>query len=135
MRLLFRFLVGAVLIGVVLVGTLLADLMLNGGRGLGILLGRDRLIAACRPPLIAKLRAAGFEPDDILFEKGETVTVTTSQRTFAGPFTFEDGGAQTRVDGLIACVVNDRSVTVEVRTRSTPLRATAIAAPSVTTNS
>lgn len=124
MRLLLRLVAGAVLIGALLVGLLGADLLLNRGRGLGVLMGRDRLIEACRPPLIAKLKAAGFEPDDILFDEGQTVTVTPTRRTLAGPFTFADGVSQARVDGLIACVVEDRAVTVEVRTRSTPLRAT-----------
>ena len=124
MRLVFRLLAGAVLVAVLLVGLLLADLLLDEGQGLGALLGRDRLIEACRPPLIAKLRAAGFEPDDILFDDRQTVTVTPSRRTLAGPFTFADGASQARVDGLIACVVDARTVTVEVRTRSTPLRAT-----------
>ncbi len=124
MRLLFRLLAGAMLIAVLLVGTLTADLLLNRGRGLGALMGRDRLIEACRPPLVAKLKAAGFEPDDILFDEGQTLTVTPARRTLAGPFTFADGVSQARVDGLLACVVEDRTVTVEVRTRSTPLRAT-----------
>lgn len=124
MRLLFRLLAGAALIAVLTVTALTADLLFNKGRGLGVLLGRDRLIEACRPPLIVKLKAAGFEPDDLLFDDRQTITVSSSQRTLAGPFTFSDGVSQSRVDGLMACVVDGPTVTVEVRTRSTPLRTT-----------
>lgn len=124
MRLLFRLLAGAALLAVLLVGATLADLAFNRGRGLGALLGRDALIEACRPALIVRLKAAGFEPADVAFDEAQTVTVATAQRTLAGAFTFADGASQARVDGLIACVVDGRTVTVEVRTRSTPLRAT-----------
>lgn len=124
MHLVFRLLAGLVLLAVLLVGASLADLIFNHGRGLGLLLGRDALIAACRPPLIAKLKAAGFEPADIEFGDAQTVTVATAQRTLAGTFTFADGASQARVDGLLACVVEGQTVSVEVRTRSTPMRAT-----------
>lgn len=124
MRLVLRLLAGAALLAVLLVGASLADLMFNRGRNLGALLGRDALIEACRPPLIAKLKAAGFDPADVEFDEAQTVTVATAQRTLAGAFTFADGSSHVRVDGLSACVVSGRTINIEVRTRSTPVRAT-----------
>ena len=111
------------LLGVLLVGATVADLVFDQGRGLGALLGRDAMIEACRPPLIIKLKAAGFEPVDVEFQEPQNVTIAPAQRTLAGAFTFADGASQARVDGLVACVVEGRMVSVEVRTRSTPMRA------------
>lgn len=125
MRLILRLLGGAVLLAVLLAAVALADLVFNERRLTYVALGRDQLVAACRPPLIARLVEAGFQPDDVVFGPAPDIAVsTTTGRTLTDSFTFADGSLRSRVDGLLACGVRGTTVTVEVRTRSTPLRAT-----------
>ena len=82
-------------------------------------------MAACRPVLETQLRAAGFEPGDLAFNDDLTITASTGVgRTLSGGFTFADGASATRVDGLLGCVVSGKTVTVDMKTRTTPLRAT-----------
>ena len=125
MRLIFRLLGGAALAAGLLAAAALADLAFNERRLAYAVLGRDGLVAACRPPLIAKLVADGFQPDDVEFGPSPDIAVSTATgRTLTDSFTFADGALHARVDGLVACGVQGSSVIVEVRTRSTPLRAT-----------
>jgi hypothetical protein len=102
-----------------------ADLTLNRRRVLYALLGRDGIVAACRPPLEARLRNDGFEPTDIEFGEAPDITLSTGAgRTLADTFTFADGASQTRVDGALACSVKGATVSIDVRTTTTPTRAT-----------
>ncbi len=119
-------LIGAGGVAVLLLGALLVagDLAFDGGRLVGAVTGRDRLLAACAPVLEAKLREAGYEPREIDLGAAPTVALAAGAgRTLEGRFTFEDGAAGARVDGMVACVVG-RAVTVEFRTSGPPVRAT-----------
>lgn len=125
MRLLLRLLVVAVLAVVVLAGVALYDLVFRGGQLVYGALGRDALVASCRPALLARLAESGFQPADLDFDERPTVTASTlTGRTLSGRFTFQDGVGGARVDGVAACVVKDGTVTIEVRTGTTPVRST-----------
>jgi hypothetical protein len=103
----------------------LGDLAFNQRRLFYTLLGRDTLIAACTPALTAKLRAAGFEPTEVALGAEPDITVSTATgRSLQDSFTFQDGAAAARVDGVVACLVKDGAVSVDFRTSASPVRAT-----------
>lgn len=104
---------------------LIGDGVFNGQRLFYALLGRDRAEQACTPALVDKLRTAGFEPSDLTIDSRPDVSVSSATGTsLSAAFTFQDGAAGTRVDGLLACVVHGTAVTVDFRTRTAPTRST-----------
>ena len=120
-----RLTLSAVAVVVLATAAFFGDLALNQSRLFYMVLGRDGLVATCRDPMIEKLRESGFEPGDIEF--GDTPGITLSSltgKTLRDSFTFADGVSQTRVDGIVACSVRGASVTVAVRTATSPVRAT-----------
>jgi hypothetical protein len=116
-------LLGAGLVVVLLIAA--ADVTFNRQRILYGLLGRDATVRACTQALSVRLRTAGFEPSDIEF--GGTPDLALSSlagRTLKDTFTFRDGAAEARVDGIVACVLDGGTATVDFRTASTPIRPT-----------
>ena len=102
---------------------LFAELRLDGGRLIRAALGDGELIDLCRPPLVRHLVDSGFEPNDITFGPAPVLgSPWAKDRSFGDGFTFTDGAAGTRVDGVMACVVSGRGVTVDVRVGSAPHR-------------
>ena len=125
MRLFLKMLAAMVAILVVAGLAVVGDVALDGGRLISALLGRDRLIAACSPALVDKLKGAGFQPGEVMFGDSPDIAVSTlTGRSFRDTFTFTDGAAETRVDGIMACILSGTAVTVEFRTSRTPVRAT-----------
>lgn len=125
MRLTFRLLVYATALLVLTMVAFIGDLVLNKRRLFYAMLGRDGMVAACTPLLTGKLREAGFEPAEI--ELGETPDITISMaagKTFKDTFTFADGASASRIDGIVACAKKGADVTLDFRTRTTPVRAT-----------
>lgn len=124
-RFLLRFLLVAVLLAFLAAAGLMWDVIFNQHRLVYLLLGRDQIVAACRPPLDQRLRKMGFEPSDIAFDDAPDISVSSSTgKTLSGHFTFADGATGTRVDGVVTCSIRDGHATVEVTTETTPLRAT-----------
>ncbi len=116
--------VGALLAGALGGVLLLADLRFDGGRVLHAALGSEALAAACRVPLERQLAEKGFQPDDIAFGPEPTLgSLWSRERKFGDSFTFRDGPAADRVDGVVACVVSGSDVTVDFRVASNPHRA------------
>lgn len=115
------------LLGLLALGGLVADTVWNDGRVLSTLLGRDRLVAQCLPPLRDTLVQRGFSPTDV--EVGTAVSIAVASGSFgrvrvlSGPFTFSDGPNGARVDGRLACRVSGAKTEVEVDVDGTPLRA------------
>ncbi len=103
---------------------LLADLRFDGGRALQAAMGSEALAEACRGPLQQRLTERGFEPDDVAFGPEPTLgSPWGRERSFGDSFTFRDGAAADRVDGVVACVVSGSGVTVDIRVGSNPHRA------------
>ena len=102
---------------------LLVDLRFDGGRVLQAALGSDALAEACRAPLERRLADQGFQPADLVFGPEPTLgSAWDRRRSFGDSFTFRDGAAAVRVDGVVACVVSGAEVTVEFRVSSAPHR-------------
>ncbi|MDX7953040.1 hypothetical protein P7D22_17910 [Lichenihabitans sp. Uapishka_5] len=122
-----KMIVALVLIAVLAVSGFVYDTMWNDGHWTGMLLGRDRLVAQCLPPLRASLTTRGFTPTDI--EVGRSVSFAVASGSFgrvrvlSGPFTFSDGPNGARVDGRLACLIDGTRTDVEVEVDGTPLRA------------
>ena len=116
-----------VVLGVLAVGLAgagLADRALNDGRLTGLVLGSDRLVAACTPALIKRLSDDGFSPQDIEFERPSGLTgLWGLKRSLEADFTFQDGAEETRIDGVMTCVVDPTDVRIVVRTSGHPVRA------------
>ena len=115
-------------LGLVLAGALaalaLGGLRPDGWRLLHAGLGSDALAEACRAPLARRLAERGFEPEEVEFGPEPTTGPPWGrERSFGASFTFRDGAAALRVDGVMACVVSGESVTVEFRVSSSPRRA------------
>ena len=101
------------------------DLALNKRRLFYAVLGRDAIVTACVPALLEKLRNAGFEPRDLLLGEAPDIGFSTfTGKTLNDRFTFRDGAAETRVDGIAVCSIKQDAVRVEFRTASTPIRST-----------
>ena len=125
MRRLLLILAGAASAAVFGAVVLVCDLVFDDGRIADALLGRDGLEKACTPLLSDKLRDAGFEPREIdLGARPDIAVASGAGRTFKDTFTFQDGAAGSRVDGVVACVVDGDAVTVDFRTTAPPVRAT-----------
>ncbi len=125
MRLVLKILAAATALLVLIMLLVIGDLVFNQRRMFYALLGRDALVAACAPPLADKLKRAGFEPTDVEFGDTPDITISTATgKTFADTFTFQDGAAGVRVDGILACVIRGDAVSVDFKTKATPLRAT-----------
>ena len=116
---------GLVGLGAALAGTgAAAALWLGGEPLLYRARGGERLARACTPALLAALRDRGFEPADVEFGPDPKVSSPFSHpRSFGASFTFRDGAAETRVDGVMACAVSDDAATVDVRVSAPPRRA------------
>ena len=113
-------LLAAALGGVVL----LADLRFDGGRLVRAAMGSADLADACRGPLVRRLAERGFQPDDVEFGPEPTLgSPWAGDRSFGDSFTFRDGAAGSRVDGVVACVVSGTAVTVDFRVSQNPRRA------------
>lgn len=114
-----------VLLAVALGGTvLLVDLKFAGGRIVDAALGSGDLADACRQPLERLLAEKGFEPADIEFGPEPTLgSPWARERTFGDSFTFRDGAAAVRVDGVVACAVSASGATVDFRVANPPHRA------------
>ncbi len=103
---------------------LLADLRFDGGRVIHAALGTQALAEACRAPLERRLVERGFQPDDVVLGPEPTLgSPWDRERRFGDSFTFRDGAAAERVDGVMACVVTRDGVTVEIRVAANPHRA------------
>ena len=125
MRLALKILAVSTALLVLVMLLVLGDLVLNRRRVFYAMLGRDRLVEACMPALVAKLKASGFEPADVALGETPDITISTATgRSFQDTFTFQDGAAQARVDGVLACLVKDGMTTVEFKTSVSPVRAT-----------
>ena len=113
------------LLAVALGGTLLlADVRIAGGRLVRAAMGGGDLADACRAPLAQRLAETGFEPAEIEFGPEPTLGPSFArERTFGDSFTFRDGAAQTRVDGVVACAVSAAGTHVTFRVASPPRRA------------
>ena len=99
------------------------DVWLDHGRFVFLALGRDELVKSCSASLTGRLAAKGFEPSDLDVEAKPTLDVPwRSVRSIEGRFTFLDGPEQTRVDGVMACLVSRTGVTVDFRVASAPHR-------------
>ena len=99
-----------------------ADYALNDGRILYRLMGRDALAEACLPELKKGLADSGFAPSDLEFSARPSIALGR-MRTFGSQFTFQDGAAETRIDGIAACAVTASGVYVTFKTNARPLRA------------
>lgn len=114
---------GAALVLALGAALVLGDWMFGRGRLLGAALGSASLAEACREPLVRHLAERGFEPGDVEFGPTPRLGAPWSrERTFGDSFTFQDGAGETRVDGVMACVVSGAGVTVEFRVGSAPRR-------------
>ncbi|WP_237477916.1 hypothetical protein [Lichenibacterium dinghuense] len=103
---------------------LLADIRFDGGRVIRAAMGGGDLADACRPPLVRRLAERGFQPDDVEFGPDPTLgSPWARERSFGASFTFRDGAAGTRVDGVVACVVSAAGVSVDFRVAQNPRRA------------
>ena len=116
---------GLVGLGAGLAGVLAAAaLWLGGSHLIYRALGGEGLARACTPPLVAALRDRGFEPADVEFGPDPKLSSPFARpRSFGASFTFRDGAAQVRVDGVMACAVSGEEATVEVRVGTVPRRA------------
>ncbi len=111
---------GGVLVG----GVALGDLWFDDGRALYAAFGRDALARTCTAPLIRRLAEQGFEPADVEFGPRPRVRLAWGrERSFGASFTFMDGAAQERVDGVVACEVSGGTITIDVRVGAVPHRA------------
>jgi len=123
-RLVVRILAGTGAVGVVVVLLGLGDFFFNGRQIFYALLGRDKIVQACSPMLVAKLKSAGFEPAEVMLGDEPQIAVSGFTGTsLQDSFTFRDGAAGSRVDGILACIVKGNAVTVDFRTSTTPERA------------
>ncbi len=114
---------GALLTAALGGAAVLGDVRFGGGRLLHAAMGSDALAAACQAPLERRLAEKGFQPDDVEFGPAPTLgSPWAPERTFGDSFTFRDGAAEVRVDGVVACVVSGASVTVDFRVGSSPHR-------------
>lgn len=118
-------LIGAfVLLPLMLAAGAIADFSLNDGRVLYALMGRDGLIEACLPELNKGLADRGFSPAGLEIDPHPSISVGLGRpKTLGADFTFQDGAAETRVDGIMACVVGKNDVHVDFRTNARPIRA------------
>lgn len=124
MSLVGKSLAGVGLLAIALAGAGLVDRALNDGRLTGFVLGSDRLVAACTPALIKHLSDAGFSPQDIEVDRPSGLTgVWGMRRTLEADFTFQDGAEETRIDGVMSCIVDPPEVRIVVRTSGRPVRA------------
>ncbi len=104
-------------------GFVAADLWLDHGQLIALALGREALIQSCSASLTGRLEQKGFEPSDLDVDTHPTLDMPwRSVRSIEGHFTFLDGPEQTRVDGVMACLVSRTGVTVDFRVASTPHR-------------
>ena len=112
------------LLAVALGGTvLLVDFKFAGGRIVSAAMGGGDLADACREPLAKNLAEKGFEPADIEFGPEPVLGSPWARaRTFGDSFTFRDGAAAVRVDGVVACVVSASGATAAFRVASAPHR-------------
>ncbi len=100
-----------------------ADLWLDHGRLIVLALGRGELVKSCSASLTGRLEQRGFEPSDLDVDAHPTLDMPwRSVRSIEGHFTFLDGPEQTRVDGVMACLVSRTGVTVDFRVASPPHR-------------
>ncbi len=124
MGFILKILGGLSLSALALAGLVLADFGLNDGRVIYALMGRDALVAACRPALAASLAEKGFTPTDIEFEPRPSLDIAFGKaKELRSSFTFTDGVGGSRVDGTLACVREGTAVRVRVDTTSLPRRA------------
>ncbi len=99
------------------------DVAVNEGRWVYAALGRDRLVEACTPALIRELVQRGFSPQDVEIDGRPGFALAWSgRRSLDAEFTFQDGGAETRVDGTMTCTVDAPAVNVVFRTLARPIR-------------
>ena len=104
-------------------GLAAADLWLNHGRFIVLALGQDELVKSCSASLTGRLAQKGFEPSDLDLDARPALDVPwRSVRSIEGHFTFLDGPEQTRVDGVMACLVSRTGVTVDFQVASAPHR-------------
>lgn len=102
---------------------LLVDLRFAGGRIVNAAMGGGDLADACRRPLERRLAEKGFEPADLEFGPEPVLgSPWARERTFGDSFTFRDGAAAVRVDGVVACVVSASGTTADFRVASAPRR-------------
>ena len=124
MRVIARTVAVLLLVPLALAGAGLADLTLNDGRILYRLVGRNAIAEACLPELKRGLAERGFAPADLELDPHPDIAVAFgAPKTLGAGFTFQDGPAETRVDGIMACVVGATNVHVEFRTNARPVRA------------
>lgn len=116
--------IGAVaLVPLALAAAVVTDFGLDDGRLVYALLGRNTIVEACLPELKKGLAARGFAPEDVEINPHPDIAVALGQpKSLAAEFTFEDGPAQTRIEGVMACVVGRNDVHVDFRTDATPVR-------------
>lgn len=101
------------------------DVAFNDARLLDAVTGRSRLEATCLPELERELADRGFSPADIeMSPRPDATHRLWRRRSLAAEFTFQDGPQASRIDGVMACVLDGTSVHVEVKTRGRPVRAT-----------
>ncbi|WP_131114324.1 hypothetical protein [Lichenihabitans psoromatis] len=125
MRLMFKTLIGLVALAALVVLALVWDLAFNQQHVLKAVLGRDRVVQACSPALVTKLKAAGFDPVDLTFDDRPDLAFSSLfAQNLQGRFTFLDGTAGGRVDGVVACIATQDMVRVDFRTTVRPVRAT-----------
>jgi hypothetical protein len=102
----------------------LTDATFNDGRILSVLMGRDRLVAACLPELKKNLAQDGYEPTDIEIVPEPSIGLDFGRSgKLAGRFTFADGPGESRIDGIMACLVVGPAVHVDFRATALPRRA------------
>ena len=110
-----------VLVALVTAGSL--DVAFNEGRWLYAALGRERLVEACTPALVRELVQHGFSPQDVEIDGHPALALHWGgRRSLDAGFTFQDGGAETRVDGTMTCTVDSPTVKVVFRTLARPIR-------------
>ncbi len=124
MSLVLKLIASIALLPLVLAAGALADFTLNEGRVLYALMGRDKLVEACLPELKKGLADRGFAPADLELDPRPSISIALGRpKTFGADFTFQDGAAAMRVDGVLACVVGKNDVHVDFRTSARPVRA------------